>query len=580
MSFSAASFLVSSQSNSHYYIYEHDGHLIDSLQCESCDSITLNQALTNYIDQWRQRGFLTAGVDSIRCGSSGCKVFIYRGPLCNYASMRLDSNSERALRPWYKADLPAGNGFATVSKWLVFFRNVIDQCSQNGYPFAAFHIKKLYIDGDSLVAELSFSTGPLIKYRKIEQRQKEFFSERFLQLYLGITAGRLYDHQNIAKVDKKLSKLGYVQSKYPPRVLFLGNETLLWLYLEKRNSNRFDFLLGLIPSAAPAVRKYRLSGEANFEMYNALKVGDQFKFRYENMVENSPRLQIQFEFPFMFGFPLGLASDFKLQRFRERFIELQSKAWLNYALSSSQRLGVSVEYNGLTMLQPDTQTVIRTGRLPRELDVQFTSWGLSYLLDLLDQRLVPTRGTWAKIELQLGSKSFRPNNTLLAYSTDAYPLQRQYDSLNDNSQQLKVDLSVQHYWRLGKRHVIRLADQFQFLYSRTFIASNEFFRFGGYKTVRGFDENFFISPIWNGFTLEYRFLLDPSSFLHVFSDVAQLRQQNADLTEWRIYHSIGTGIQFTTKVGSFGLQYAMGRRSDTGFDLSSGKIHFGYTSLF
>ena len=43
---------------------------------------------------------------------------------------------------------------------------------------------------------------------------------------------------------------------------------------------------------------------------------------------------------------------------------------------------------------------------------------------------------------------------------------------------------------------------------------------------------------------------------------------------------IGVGTSFETKAGIFGLTYALGRQFDAPFELRSGKVHFGFTSLF
>jgi hypothetical protein len=42
----------------------------------------------------------------------------------------------------------------------------------------------------------------------------------------------------------------------------------------------------------------------------------------------------------------------------------------------------------------------------------------------------------------------------------------------------------------------------------------------------------------------------------------------------------GAGAAFETKIGIFGLSYAMGRQLDNAISFKSGKIHFGYVNYF
>jgi len=42
----------------------------------------------------------------------------------------------------------------------------------------------------------------------------------------------------------------------------------------------------------------------------------------------------------------------------------------------------------------------------------------------------------------------------------------------------------------------------------------------------------------------------------------------------------GAGMTFETRAGIFGISYALGRQLNNPIDFRTGKIHFGYVSLF
>ena len=98
--------------------------------------------------------------------------------------------------------------------------------------------------------------------------------------------------------------------------------------------------------------------------------------------------------------------------------------------------------------------------------------------------------------------------------------------------------------------------------------------------MRGFDEDFFKCSDNLIQTFEYRFFLDRTSYLNVFSDFAYLNQSIGNSFDWTFNAGMGLGIQFQTKIGNFSLQYALGQSKDQNFDFAKGKIHFGYTNFF
>ena len=109
---------------------------------------------------------------------------------------------------------------------------------------------------------------------------------------------------------------------------------------------------------------------------------------------------------------------------------------------------------------------------------------------------------------------------------------------------------------------------------------NELFQIGGYKLLRGFDEESqYLSQFVIG-TAEYRYLVGQNSYFYAFTDGGWGRNnsQNADVNY--TYFGTGLGLAFETKVGIFNLAWAVGKRSDLEFNLRQSKIHFGFVNYF
>ena len=75
-----------------------------------------------------------------------------------------------------------------------------------------------------------------------------------------------------------------------------------------------------------------------------------------------------------------------------------------------------------------------------------------------------------------------------------------------------------HYIPLGKSSTLKTAAHFGWYQSpQTF--QNELFRIGGYKLLRGFDEESIYANQYAVFTAEYRYLVGINSYFFGFSDV-------------------------------------------------------------
>lgn len=542
------------------------------------DSTQLNRKLNQWIVDFRKEGFLLAGIDSVVIKNNIHGVYLHRGAIYHYVMMVQDSITNSELN-MLNINLPNYKSVLT-DYWTSQFNEWIHYAADHSFPFARVDISPLEIKSDSLVAYFRFRRGPEIVFRQTDQRQKKLLDERVLNRMIGIIPGEPYRQNLVEGIQDKLQRLTYVQTKSSPRVLFLGNEGIVWLYLEKARASKFDVLLGLNPESGVSGKKYQLTGEAGFEILNSLKSGERIFMKYENLIKNSPRLKLGFDFPYIKFMPFGLAADFHLYRFGEQYIDLSSQLVISYPWSILQHSGVSFSYLSSSVLNPDSLVLSRTYRLPSQLDYRYVAAGMKHEFNSLDYKINPSSGWLVNIDVKAGKKTFLPNPILASYESDFIHVKQQYDSLNQNKEQAVYYISASWYWQLKSRHILKFAGTTNGLLSAGKILDNELIRIGGYKTLRGFDEDFFKCLHVAIQTIEYRFLLDRNSFLNVFSDFAFLKQPIDQEFKWNWYEGFGIGIQFQTKIGAFSLQYAIGISKVESVNFGKGKIHFGYSTLF
>ena len=92
------------------------------------------------------------------------------------------------------------------------------------------------ISDGQVSARLHLSRGPLYRIDSIRKNGNAKISSHFLQHYLGIPNGSLFNAEKIDDVGRKLATLPYLQEVQPADVQLLGTGSVLNLYLKQKKS--------------------------------------------------------------------------------------------------------------------------------------------------------------------------------------------------------------------------------------------------------------------------------------------------------------------------------------------------------
>jgi hemolysin activation/secretion protein len=155
-----------------------------------------------------------------------------------------------------------------------------------------------------------------------------------------------------------------------------------------------------------------------------------------------------------------------------------------------------------------------------------------------------------------------------------------YDSIKLKTYQFRVKLNAAHYFASGKRSTLKLMANAGVFASEN-IFRNELFQIGGFKLLRGFDEESIFATRYGIATAEFRYLAGLNSYLFYFIDAGWVQNKYEGFNQKNQFLSTGIGMLFETKAGLLNLSFAIGKRDDVPFDLRrSAKIHFGYINYF
>jgi hypothetical protein len=288
-------------------------------------------------------------------------------------------------------------------------------------------------------------------------------------------------------------------------------------------------------------------------------------------------LNLVFQKPYIFNSAFGVDFGFELYKKDSAYLNLTAKLGLQYVLSAKQSGRIALETFKTTLLTVDTATVIITKKLPDIIDVSTTNVALEYEFNNTNYRLNPRSGNEYKIGISVGNKSIKQNNTITQLKNPNFNYSSLYDTIKQNTYQLKIKTSLAHYFAAGKQSVIKTVINAGWYESPNYFR-NELFQLGGYKLLRGFDEESIYANRYAVGTLEYRYLVGLNSYFNGFLDIAATN--NRTINTSNSYIGAGIGLAFETKQGIINISFAAGKRNDLPFNFRESKIHLGFVSIF
>jgi outer membrane protein assembly factor BamA len=529
----------------------------------------------------KTKGFPTASVDSVSYDSLKAYCILYVGDPLRHSVLNTDSIDQSIL---------IQTGLNKKSKRptdILELKNVqqkiLSHMENIGYPFASVSVDSVQFKSDSIYAVLKLNKGPLYKIDSIRNFGSASISSSFLQQYLGVKNGSIYRKERMQQISERIRELPYLQEKQPWNMTLLGTGSILNMYLDTKKSSEVNVLLGLLPANEQlANNKMLVTGEANINLKNSLGGGETIGVNWQQIQVKSPRLNILFQQPYLFGSPFGMNFNFDLLKKDSSYVNIAILLGAAYAVSSRQTGSVFLQRLTTNLLTVDTFSVKNSRKLPPEADVSSVNLGVNYEWLTTDYRFNPRRGNEFSMMASAGTKNIKKNNVIVKLTDNSDPsfdFNKLYDTFQLKSYQFRLRLKAAHYFPIGRAATIKTALNSGWFQSPD-IFRNELFQIGGYKLLRGFDEESIFSSAFGVGTVEYRFLLGQNSFLSAFMDYGVTTNNSAAVRVNNNFLGAGVGMAFETKAGIFNITYAAGKRDDQKFNLRQSKIHLGYVNYF
>lgn len=435
--------------------------------------------------------------------------------------------------------------FAAVEPSLVKLNSLK---TTGGNAFARIRLSEFRKEGpDVIAANLFLDEGAVRQVDSIAVKGYEKFPKSFLKHYAGIKKGKPFNRIRLNKQNDVLNSLGFVNTLKAPEVLFRKEKTTVFFYLEKRNHNLFDGILGFATNEE--TNRLQFNGYLNLELNNNLNFGEQLLVNYKADGNEQQNFRARTKLPYLFGSPLGAELELKIFKRDSTFVTTDQIARATYQITPPSSAYVGYKASESSNLLDEALA----GNAVEDYAAKFFISGLQFVKTQNDL-LFPAKTNIA-LDAEFGTREFSSNK----------------------EDQTRLSLWAATIFELNYNNSIFIQNNTSVILSDTFL-TNELYRFGGINSIRGFNENSIDATLFAVINTEYRYRFSQGFYLHSIIDVGYFENEINQL-EQQLY-SFGIGLGLLTKTGLLKFSFANGIFENQNFNFSNTKIHLSLTSRF
>jgi hypothetical protein len=488
-----------------------------------------------YLDSLSQNHYYLTEITEVKKIENRTEIYFDKKQNFNEAEIQLSDSLAKNLQ------LPK----SFFTKNLDSLKQSLNQKYRNeGYSFNRIKTKfngfKKEIPQVSLDISLSKKrTIDAIVFKNYENAPKRFKKDLEQE-----SVGKTYDDKQLLKINKNLQSHPFVILERPPQTLFKKDSTEIYLFLKKKNTNTFD---GIIGFGNDKTEKFTLNGSLNLNLKNVFNSFESISLYWQRNPDNGQTFNLGTDVPYLFNSKVGLNLNVNIYRQDSTFATVKAVPGFYYHLSSRQKLGVRGTFESSAILDS-----LYTG------GKDFTKQGI---------------GVWYQYTKPSEIDIFQYQTRVQA-NVDFLKANYTEEKFN----QLQYFLSAENNFNIRGKHYLNINGESALLNSKTTLNENELFRFGGWNSLRGFNENSLLADFYAFGGAEYRYLVNEQAYFDVFGQYGIL--SNPNLNDQIKLYSLGFGFKFFLPIGLMSIQISNGSQFGEVFNFKGTKISWGILSRF
>ncbi|MBQ0152594.1 MAG: hypothetical protein KBS61_06845 [Chryseobacterium sp.] len=404
------------------------------------------------------------------------------------------------------------------------------QGQRNGFPVVELDINK---------NDKRYINGFVVKgYTKVPKRFMKNLEKDF--------KNKNYDDKNLISINKNFQSHPFVTLERPPQTLFTKDSTQIYLFMEKKKTNTFD---GVIGFGNDKTDKFTLNGTLNVNFKNMFNSFEAVNLYWQRNPDKGQTFNLEADVPYLFNSNVGLNAKINIFRQDSTYANVKMQPAFYYHINNRQKIGLRGTFESSTIID----SLYVQGK-------DFNKKGIGIWYDMTE----PT-----DIDLFLHKTKIRAE---FDYLSTNYTLE------NINAIQNQFYLFAEHNFHINGNHFLNAKGEAAMMSSKQEFSANELYRFGGWNSLRGFNENSLAADFYYYGSLEYRYLIGRQAFFDVFGQYGQLNNKSLNVKP-KLY-SVGMGFNFFIPIGLMSFQLSNGNEFGNPFKFNDIKIHWGILSRF
>ena len=444
------------------------------------------------------------------------------------------------------------------SKLDLFLNDKKQKLDEAGYPLATIRLSNINIRAAHVIANLEIDKNIQKRINSIsiaKNNQSNFrFPKGHLTQIIKKYRNTLLTKFSLDKLKEEFDEYNFVQQSKYPETLFTKDSTKIYVYLEKQNANNFDGFIGFNSNDN---QKLTLSGYLDLQLENILNSGEEFRLNWKSDGNNQTTFNTTLELPYLFGSPIGLKGYLNIFKQDSTFQNTRSGIEASYFIKYNTRIYLGREATSSSDIQNSNNSNIS--------DFKSEFYTTTLLYNKKDQKnfMNPIQ---TSISLKIGIGKRENTNS---------------QTIENTNKQTYLDLKSSHTIYLNAKNHFNAKAIFQTLNSKNH-GVNELYRFGGFKSIRGFQENSLEAKTYFVLATEYRYVINPTIYLHTVTDYSYFILPTTTITTTYFKNSIsfGGGIGLQTKSGILNFTIAKPYRNINKTNFYNTIVHLSYNVKF
>ncbi|WP_233266073.1 BamA/TamA family outer membrane protein [Myroides fluvii] len=430
--------------------------------------------------------------------------------------------------------------FESLPSILQQYTQLLDRA---GLGMSTLQLSNHNIQNNTLYCDLQLNLAPSRKLNNIAIQSSQKVPEKIIKQVTKRYLNKPYSEQLIYNLTQTLGDLDFLRQYKTAETLFTDDNTTLYLYIDKVNTNTFDGFMGF---STDENEKFSLAGYLDLALNNVLNKGESIQLYWRSDANKQTQFDFKSSFVYLFNTPLNLSGQLNIQK--------QDTIYQNTKLAL--QVGYAIQYNQNIKLGYQSTSSTTNSTLPSMENFDSKFYTLNYTI-VRKRNYLPLFPVNYSLDVLAGTG----NRTTEEAKESQYMIQ-----LHANK---NIELAPKHFFYVNWTYYS--------LFSKDYLV-NEMYRFGGTQSLRGFQENSLLANQLNLINTEYRFLVHPSLYLHTIFDYAV--QEFKPLHQKNTLYSVGLGLGFITSSSYFNLSFANGKQPGIPFSFDNTTIHIGFKTLF